>query len=164
MRGVSFFLGLSGARKSSFMFIIGNKSLIQVLARLPEEHLFLKITCFKLLIPLRKSNILGEITMAEHKRIALTVPPELHQVLNTLAELNDCTVTSIITEILKTSKPHLEQTAVVLSQLRAKQEELAIESIQKLIGGLSHATNQAHIEYGLLRGKYEGAKDANKKK
>jgi hypothetical protein len=102
--------------------------------------------------------------MAEKKRIALTVPDDLHQVLNTLAEFNQCTVTSIITQILMTSKPHLEQAALVLSQLRAKQEELAIESIQKLIGGLSNATSQAHIEFGSLKEKYKGAKDAAKKK
>lgn len=101
----------------------------------------------------------------EKKRIALTVPAEVHEVLNRLAELKDCTVTAVISEILVTSKPHLFQAADVLEKLRAQQNDLAIESIKKLVSTLGSDSAQMQMHMGALNYQIkEGKKDATKKK
>jgi|LakMenE01Jun11ns_1017448.scaffolds.fasta_scaffold9607975_1 hypothetical protein len=96
--------------------------------------------------------------MKNIKRIALTVPPELHESLTKIAKLTDRTVTGVITEILKNAGPYLKQTAAVFEQAKNQQEEVALKSVESLLGGFSSSLNQAHIEFGQVKSTYKNRK------
>lgn len=103
--------------------------------------------------------------MAQKKRIALTVPEDLHEVLHRIADLTDKTVTTVIGEILRDSKKHLYHVAQVLENVQSKQADLAVQSIHKLVEEINNDSSQMQMELGALNYQIkEGKKHAPKKK
>lgn len=92
--------------------------------------------------------------MRKNKRVALTLPPELDDMLTELSELSATPKTAIITEILTDMTPILSEVVKALKQTKEGQKELAIETAAKFLQGASSMLNQAHIDFGAVKAKH----------
>lgn len=86
------------------------------------------------------------------KRVALTLPGELDQVLTRLSKLTKQPKTAIITEILLEAYPHFVQVAEVLTQIKEGQREIAVNALGSLLGSVSNDLNSAHVTLGEMKG------------
>lgn len=75
------------------------------------------------------------------KRIALSVPPEMEEVLDKISDLTGQPKTKIILEMLEQYVPVLEQTVEALEQIRDNKEN-ALSIVQKFAGDLLLDGNQ----------------------
>lgn len=75
------------------------------------------------------------------KRIALSVPPEMEEVLDKISDLTGQPKTKIILEMLEQYVPVLEQTIEALEQIRDNKEN-ALSVVQKFAGDLLLDGNQ----------------------
>lgn len=75
------------------------------------------------------------------KRIALSVPPEMEEVLDKISDLTGQPKTKIILEMLEQYVPVLEQTIEALEQIRDNKEN-ALSIVQKFAGDLLLDGNQ----------------------
>jgi predicted DNA-binding protein len=75
------------------------------------------------------------------KRIALSVPPEMEEVLDKISDLTGQPKTKIILEMLEQYVPVLEQTLEALEQIRDNKED-ALSIVQKFAGDLLLDGNQ----------------------
>jgi predicted DNA-binding protein len=75
------------------------------------------------------------------KRIALSVPPDMEEVLDKISDLTGQPKTKIILEMLEQYVPVLEQTLVALEQIRDNKED-ALSIVQKFAGDLLLDGNQ----------------------
>lgn len=75
------------------------------------------------------------------KRIALSVPPDMEEVLDKISDLTGQPKTKIILEMLEQYLPVLEQTLVALEQIRDNKED-ALSIVQKFAGDLLLDGNQ----------------------
>ena len=75
------------------------------------------------------------------KRIALSVPPEMEEVLDKISDLTGQPKTKIILEMLEQYVPVLEQTLEALEQIRDNKED-ALSIVQKFAGDLLLEGNQ----------------------
>lgn len=75
------------------------------------------------------------------KRIALSVPPDMEEVLDKISDLTGQPKTKIILEMLEQYVPVLEQTLKALEQIRDNKED-ALNIVQKFAGDLLIDGNQ----------------------
>lgn len=75
------------------------------------------------------------------KRIALSVPPEMEEVLDKISDLTGQPKTKIILEMMEQYVPVLEQTIEALEQIRDNKEN-ALSIVQKFAGDLLLDGNQ----------------------
>lgn len=75
------------------------------------------------------------------KRIALSVPPDMDDVLDKLSDLTGQPKTKIILEMMEQYVPVLEQTVEALEQIRDNKEN-ALSIVQKFAGDLLIDGNQ----------------------
>lgn len=75
------------------------------------------------------------------KRIALSVPPDMDDVLDKLSDLTGQPKTKIILEMMEQYVPVLEQTVAALEQIRDNKEN-ALSIVQKFAGDLLLDGNQ----------------------
>ena len=75
------------------------------------------------------------------KRIALSVPPDMYDVLDKLSDLTGQPKTKIILEMMEQYVPVLEQTVEALEQIRDNKEN-ALSIVQKFAGDLLLDGNQ----------------------
>ncbi|MFZ7338202.1 hypothetical protein ACLS0R_18410 [Comamonas jiangduensis] len=75
------------------------------------------------------------------KRIALSVPPDMDDVLDKLSDLTGQPKTKIILEMMEQYVPVLEQTVEALEQIRDNKEN-ALSIVQKFAGDLLLDGNQ----------------------
>lgn len=75
------------------------------------------------------------------KRIALSVPPEMEEVLDKISDLTGQPKTKIILEMMELYVPVLEQTIEALEQIRDNKEN-ALSIVQKFAGDLLLDGNQ----------------------
>ena len=92
--------------------------------------------------------------MAQNKRVALSLPPDLDEALTRLSLILNQPKTAIITELLVDSLPVIIDTIKAIEQVKEGQEKLAIETMGKFLGEASGLVNQAHIELGGLKAKH----------
>ena len=75
------------------------------------------------------------------KRIALSVPPDMDDVLDKLSDLTGQPKTKIILEMMEQYVPVIEQTVAALEQIRDNKEN-ALSIVQKFAGDLLLDGNQ----------------------
>lgn len=92
--------------------------------------------------------------MRKNKRVALTLPPELDDILTQLSELTATPKTAIITEILTDTMPVFMEVIKAIKQSKEGQNQLAIETAAKFLQNASQTLNQAHIDFGGLKAKH----------
>ena len=92
--------------------------------------------------------------MVQNKRVALTLPPQIDDVLTELSELTATPKTAIITEMLSDSVSVFEQVIVAIKQAKEGQKSLAIETVAKFLQDASHTVNQAHLDLGGMKAKH----------
>ena len=102
-------------------------------------------------------------TTVKQHRIALTVPKELDAELTELSLVLEMPKTAIITSMLLTAQPYLKQVTQVFKDVKEGQSQIAVESIQSLLGGMSTGINQAHMDFGAIRGQIKGIINAKSK-
>lgn len=93
--------------------------------------------------------------MAQNKRVALTLPPDLDAILTELSELTATPKTAIITEILNDTMPIFSEVIKAIKASKEGQKELAIETAAKFLNDASLKLNQAHIDFGGMKAKHE---------
>ena len=79
--------------------------------------------------------------MERRKRIALSVPPDMEELLDKISELTGQPKTKIILEMLEQYVPILEQMLKALEQIRDNKEN-ALSIVQKFAGDLLLDGNQ----------------------
>lgn len=89
--------------------------------------------------------------MAKNKRVALTLPPEIYDVLSEISLLMGQPKTSLITEILVDSLPVFQTLVIALKQAKDGQQKLALETTAKFLQDGSNLINQAHIDFGVIK-------------
>lgn len=92
--------------------------------------------------------------MAQNKRVALSLAPEIDEILTELSKLTAQPKTAIITELLTDALPVMGQVIVAIKQAKTGQEKLALETMAKFLADGSNTLNQSHIEFGGLKAKY----------
>lgn len=90
------------------------------------------------------------------KRIALTVPADLDEVLTKLSAATNQPKTSIILELLSDTAPALNQVLVAIEQAKQGQQELALKTMAEFMGKATLDLNQAHLDIGEMRGALHG--------
>lgn len=91
----------------------------------------------------------------QNKRVALTLPPEIDDVLTEISQLTATPKTALITELLSDSMPVMLEVCKAIKQVKEGQKQLVIETMGKFLGTASNSLNQAHIDFGGLKGKYD---------
>lgn len=92
--------------------------------------------------------------MAKNKRVALTLTPDVDDVLTELSDLLGQPKTALITEILVDSLPTFKGVILAIKQTKQGQKELAIETAAKFLQEASTSLNQSHLDLGELKGKH----------
>ncbi len=90
--------------------------------------------------------------MAKCKRIALSLPPESDAVITKLSKLVNTPKTAIITELVVQALPHIELAIKAIEESKKNQVEQAIQTVAGFLQEASMQVNQAHIEFGQLKG------------
>lgn len=92
--------------------------------------------------------------MSQNKRVALSLPPKIDDILTELSKLTAQPKTVIITELLSDSLPIFEQVIKAINEAKQGHEQLAIETMGKFLAETSNSLNQAHIEFGGVKAKH----------
>ena len=96
--------------------------------------------------------------MPRPRRVALTLSPNVDDVLTELSDLTGQPKTGIINEILTDSLPIFIQVVKALKEAKEGQLELAIKTTSKFIGDAQGIVSQAHLDLGELKGRVKGKK------
>lgn len=92
--------------------------------------------------------------VAQNKRVALSLPLEIDDLLTELSKLTATPKTAIITELLTDSLPVIAQVIEAIKQAKSGQKNLAIETMAKFLADGSNTLNQAHIDFGGIKAKH----------
>ena len=95
------------------------------------------------------------MSQSKSKRIALTLPPEIDSLLAEVSALTGTAKTGLITELLRDTVPVMKQVIESIKQAKQGQEKLAIETMAKFLSDASIKLNQAHIDFGGEKAKYD---------
>lgn len=90
--------------------------------------------------------------MTQKRRIALTVDGELDEVLTALAKMTKTPKTAVITEILTESLPAMRMVLDSLDAIKHEKKLAAIDVMGKFLSDASSLVNQAHIDFGEVKG------------
>lgn len=93
-----------------------------------------------------------------HKRIALTVPPAMDEILTELSKLTNTPKTVIILELMTDLVPSLEQVIKSIKQVKQGQEELALSGMASLFSKATSTGKEALIALDDLKGQFFGKK------
>ena len=96
--------------------------------------------------------------MAKNKRIALSVPPDIDAVLTALSKATNTPKTAIITELLSDTLPTMRGVLEAINAAKQGQQELAVQAMAGFLSKASTALNQAHIDFGEIKGEKLGKK------
>lgn len=91
--------------------------------------------------------------MRKNKRVALTLPPALDDILTELSGLTSTPKTAIITEILNDTMPIFSEVIKAIKASKDGQKEVAIETAAKFLQDASSMLNQAHMDFGGMKAK-----------
>lgn len=92
------------------------------------------------------------------KRIALSVPEDLDEILTRLSRELQKPKTAIITEMLKDALPTLVQVLDAIEESKKGQSQVLVESVAKFITDASASMNQKKIEFEEIRKKHDKPK------
>jgi len=92
--------------------------------------------------------------MAKNKRVALTLSPEVDDVLTELSGLLGQPKTALITEILVDALPTFRGITQAIKQAKDGQKEQALETASKFLQDASQSLNQAHMDFGGMKVKH----------
>ena len=91
--------------------------------------------------------------MIKKNRIGLTLSDELDGVITTLAKLTNSPKTAVITELLMEALPVMETVILALQEAKEGKQQAAIDTMANFLKDASGIVNQAHIEFGQMKGK-----------
>lgn len=90
------------------------------------------------------------------KRVALTLSPEIDDVITGISKATNTPKTAIITELLRDTLPAFQQVLDAIEEAKRGQQELAVQMMTEFLGKASLSLNQAHLDLGEMRGELRG--------
>jgi hypothetical protein len=90
--------------------------------------------------------------MIKKNRIGLTLSDELDGVITTLSKLTNSPKTAVITELLMESLPVMRMVISSLESVKQDKQQAAIDTMGKFLQDASGLVNQAHIDFGEVKG------------
>ncbi len=96
--------------------------------------------------------------MTQKRRVALTLDSELDSVISILAKLTNTPKTAVITELLIESLPVMKTVIGALEAAKEGKQQAAIDTMANFLHEASGIVNQAHIDFGEMKGKVNANK------
>lgn len=93
------------------------------------------------------------------RRVALTLPPEIDDILSEISKLTATPKTAIITDILNDAVPAFNQVIEALKQAQSGKKRLAIDAMAAFLSDASKNLNQFSFDLGEMRGKADEGND-----
>lgn len=83
--------------------------------------------------------------MARSQRLALSLKPEIYEVIKKLSKLNGMTKTSVIHTILKDMYPHLKVLADTLEKAKTASPEESLKTLTSMMEQAHQVINKAQL-------------------